>query len=163
MQTVLLSSRLHDRHRFDCGVAALNNYLKVMANQHSKKDSARTFVLEHDKEPGRIIGFYTLTMVTMDLSALPEALQKKYGQSIAAGLIARLAVDKQFKGRRLGEWLLVDALKKLLSASDEVGFPFVVVDAKQGMESFYQQYGFQPFLNESNRLFMTLADIRKSV
>jgi predicted GNAT family N-acyltransferase len=102
-------------------------------------------------------------MVTIDLSALPRQLQVKHQSATSAGLIARLAVDKNDKGRGIGEWLLADALKKLLSASEIVGFPLVVVDAKPGVEAFYQQYGFRPFVNQPSKLFMTVANIRKSL
>lgn len=162
MQTVQLSNTCHDRNRFDCGEEALNNYLKVIANQQSKKDNTRSFVLENPNDSAQIVGFYTLTMATIDLSAVPNKLQKKHSLSTSAGLIGRLAVDKRFKCQRLGEWLLIDALKKLLAGSDVVGFPLVVVDAKEGVEAFYKQYGFQCFLDESNRMFMTIADIRAS-
>jgi hypothetical protein len=36
-----------------------------------------------------------------------------------------MAVVKKYQGKGSGEWLFVDALKRLLSASNEVGFPFV--------------------------------------
>lgn len=37
MNTVLLDKAKHDRNRFNCGIEALNNYLKVMASQQAKK------------------------------------------------------------------------------------------------------------------------------
>jgi len=60
MITVQLDKNKHDRNYFDCGVEALNNYLKVMASQQSKKDNTRTFVLTDENKPERIIGYYTL-------------------------------------------------------------------------------------------------------
>jgi hypothetical protein len=39
-------------------------------------------------------------------------------------------VSKLAKGRGFGEWLLIDALTKLLAATDSVAFPVVLVDAK---------------------------------
>jgi len=76
--TVRLDKHKHLRKRFDCGVEALNNYLCMMANQQSRKDNSRTFVLEDDSNPTHIIGFYTLTMAPIDLSALPPSLQKLF-------------------------------------------------------------------------------------
>ena len=160
MQTVLLDKSRHDRQRFDCGVEPLNHYLKLMASQQARKDNTRTFVLEDRDQPQHIMGFYTLTMTRLDLSALPANLQKKHMSATSAGLIARLAVDRCYQGRRLGEWLLVDALKKLLQASDMVGFPLVVVDAKDGAKLFYEKYGFVEFADAGQKLFMTVADIR---
>ncbi|GGF63516.1 N-acetyltransferase [Alteromonas lipolytica] len=163
MNTVLLDKAKHDRNRFNCGVTALNNYLKVMASQQVKKDNTRTFVLEDDTDTSYIIGFYTLTMTPIDLKALPEKLQKKHQSSTSGGLIARLAIDERYKGKGFGEWLLVDALRKLLAASDSVAFPVVIVDAKDGAIQFYERYGFQVFKDAENKLFITIADVRASL
>lgn len=163
MNTVLLDKAKHDRNRFNCGVAGLNNYLKVMASQQAKKDNTRTFVLEDDNDSSDIIGFYTLTMTPIDLKALPDKLQKKHHPSTSGGLIARLAVDERYKGKGFGEWLLVDALRKLLTASDSVAFPVIIVDAKDGEKHFYERYGFQAFQDAEHKLFITIADIRASL
>ncbi len=133
-----------------------------MASQHSKRDNIRTFVLEDDKNPRVIIGYYTLTLATIDLTALPADLQKKHQNVHSASLIARLAVDKRYKGKGFGEWLFVDILKKLLHASDSVTFPLIVVDTKDGASGFYKKFGFVPFLDEMNRLFITVDSVRKS-
>ncbi|EIO4061221.1 GNAT family N-acetyltransferase [Vibrio vulnificus] len=163
MNTVLLDKAKHDRNRFNCGIEALNNYLKVMASQQAKKDNTRTFVLEDDSDNSHVIGFYTLTMTPIDLKALPDKLQKKHQSSTSGGLIARLAVDDRYKGKGFGEWLLIDALRKLLAASDSVAFPVVIVDAKDGAKHFYERYGFQVFEDAENKLFITIADVRASL
>ncbi len=163
MNTVLLDKAKHDRNRFNCGVDALNNYLKVMASQQAKKDNSRTFILEDENDNSHIIGFYTLTMTPIDLKTLPDKLQKKYQSSTSGGLIARLAIDDRYKGQGFGEWLLIDALRKLLAASDSVAFPVVIVDAKDGATHFYERYGFQAFQDAENKLFITIADVRASL
>ena len=162
MITVPLDKNKHDRKHFDCDVKALNNYLQMMANQQSNRDNTRTFILEDDKNSKFIIGYYTLAMMPMDLTSLPSNLQKKHQNSKSAGLIARLAVDRRYKGKGFGEWLLVDALKKLLNASDSVAFPLIVVDAKDGASDFYKKFGFLAFFDEDNKLFITVDNVRKS-
>ncbi|HRH90459.1 MAG TPA: GNAT family N-acetyltransferase [Agitococcus sp.] len=162
MKTVLLDKTKHNRNGFDCGIETLNNYLKVMASQQAKKDNTRTFVLEDAHNDAQIVGFYTLTMTPIDIKALPETLQKRHQSSNSGGLIARLAVDVRYKNQGFGEWLLIDALKKLLDVSDSVGFPLVIVDAKDGVKQFYQKYGFTAFNDAPNKLFITIADIRAS-
>ena len=163
MNTVLLDKAKHDRNQFNCGIEALNNYLKVMASQQAKKDNTRTFILEDDNDNSHIIGFYTLTMTQIDLKALPDKLRKKYQSSTSSGLIARLAVDDRYKGKGFGEWLLIDALRKLLAASESVAFPMVFVDAKDGAKHFYERFGFQSFKDEENKLFITISDVRASL
>ncbi|HKK32354.1 MAG TPA: GNAT family N-acetyltransferase [Desulfomicrobiaceae bacterium] len=160
MQTVHLDKRIHNRTRFDCKVEPLNNYLRLMAGQQSKRDNVRTFILEDHNNPAHIVGFYSLTMIALDLSSLPDGLRKKHHNAGTAGLIARLAVDKRYQGRRFGEWLMVDALLRLLHATDSVAFPLVIVDTKDGAAPFYQKFGFTPFPTLKNRLFMTIADVR---
>ncbi|WP_279143375.1 GNAT family N-acetyltransferase [Photobacterium phosphoreum] len=163
MNTVQSEKAKHDRNRFDCGITALNNYLKVMASQQAKKDNTRTFVLEDKQYPEHIIGYYTLTMTPIDIQDLPPKLQKKHHSVTSGGLIARLAVDHRYKGQGFGEWLLIDALRKLLMASETVAFPVVIVDAKDGAEDFYEKYGFTAFKDADNKLFITIADIRASI
>jgi GNAT superfamily N-acetyltransferase len=163
MLTVYLNKKSHNRSRFDCGVPALNNYLCIMAGQQAKRDNVRTFVLEDSGNSRYIVGFYSLTMIALDFSPLPATLQKKHHNAGAAGLIARLAVDKRYQGRGFGEWLLVDALTRLLRAAESVAFPVVVVDAKDGAARFYERFGFTPFGDLKTRLFMTMADIRISL
>lgn len=52
------------------------------------------------------------------------------------GLIVRLVVGEIDKGRGFGEWVLIDALAKLLAASDSVAFLVVIEDAKDGAKQF---------------------------
>jgi len=153
-------TKKHNRKSFDCGIEVLNNYLKMMASQHSLRDNNRTYDIEDTDN--KIMGFYTLAVVHVDLGLLPPSQQMKHPKSMQAGLIARLAVDKRYAQQGYGKWLLIDALMKLLNASKVVAFPMIVVYAKEGMEDFYAQFGFTPFKHEENKLFISVADIRKS-
>lgn len=163
MITVPLDKKKHKRNQFDCGVDVLNNHLRMMADQQSRKDNARTFVLLDENYPARIIAYYTLMMIPFDLHALPEKLQKKHKNSRTGGLIARLAVDKDYAGQGYGEWILVDALRQLCTASKTVAFPLIIVDAKDGVIEFYEKFGFTAFLDTPNKLFMTIADAQVSL
>jgi len=160
MQTVQLDKKRHNRKAFDCEIDALNDYLYSMANQQSLKDNTRTYVLENSENSSEIVGYYTLTMTTVELSKLPPKLQKKHFNNYSSALIARLAVDKRHKHKKIGSWLLIDALKRVLNASNIVAFPMVIVDAKDGVAKFYEKFGFSPFLNEKNKLYLPIATIR---
>ena len=163
MKTVLLDKKIHNRKGFNCGIDTLNNFLCVMASQQTLKDNTRTYVLEDARNTSQIIGYYTLTMTSLDLALLPVQLQKKHSNVHSAGLIARLAVDKHYFKQGYGEWLLIDSLRKLLQASDTVGFPLVIVDSKEGAIEFYKKFGFKCLLDMPSKLYMTIADIRKSL
>ena len=163
MKTVLLDKTKHDRNNFNCEITALNHYFKAMASQQAKKDNTRTFVLEDTTNNSQVIGFYTLTMTPIELRSLPSRLQKKHQSSTSGGLIARLGVDLKYKGQGFGEWLLIDALAKLLGASDSVAFPVIIVEAKDGSKHFYEKYGFTAFKDDESKLFITIADVRASL
>lgn len=154
MKTVLLDGKKHNRQTFDCGIAPLNHFLQKTANQQSLRDHGRTYVIEDGDD---IAGFYTLTMIRITLSDIPQALRKKHGSSQVAGLVARLAVDVHYQGRGYGGFLLYDALCRLYQAGNSIGFPLVLVDAKEGKASFYERYGFEPVAE--GRLFITLRTI----
>lgn len=162
MKTVPLNTKIHNRKLFDCGVDALNNYLQLMANQQDKRDNTRTFVLEDTNNKQLIIGYYTLTIVHIELATLPKKLQNRHKNNSNAALIARLAVDKKYQKQGFGEMLLVDALIRLIEANKLIPFPIVVVDAKEDAVEFYRNYGFIKFYDEKNRLFITMDSVRKS-
>jgi len=90
------------------------------------------------------------------------SLVKVKNSTIPVAIIGRLAIDKKYQHKGYGEWLLIDALKKLARASDIVGFSYIIVDAKDGTKKFYKKYGFSEFIDESNKLFITVKKVRKS-
>ena len=153
MNSVALDKNIHNRKEFDCGITELNNFLKLTANQQSNKDNSRTYVIEDKNDKSIIIGFYTLTMISVELNLLSNH---------GAGLVARLAVSKKYKNRGIGSWLVVDALSKLLNASENVGFAMIIVDAKDGKKSFYKKFGFQSFKDEENKMYISVRDVRRS-
>jgi GNAT superfamily N-acetyltransferase len=109
------------------------------------------------------VGYYALTMIPLELDKLPLKLQKKHQIARAGGLIVRLAVDPRYARQGFGEWLVIDALRKLLIASDVVAFPFITVDAKDGAAPFYEKLGFTPLQDSPKKLYMTIADVRLSL
>ena len=82
---------------------------------------------------------------------------------IGATLIGRLARDLVYKGKGVGELLLVDALQKSLYMSRNIASAAVVVDAKdEKAHQFYVDFGFIPFPDsKKKRLFLPMATIEK--
>ncbi|MEQ2026953.1 GNAT family N-acetyltransferase [Xenorhabdus szentirmaii] len=158
MKIVRLDKKQHIRSHFDCGEPALNNYLKAISGQHDKKDLSRTFVLVSSQNESQIKGFYSLALCTVELNELPENISKKYLSSLHCALIGRLAVSKQFQQQRLGEILLIDAIRKAIESSKSIPTPMIIVDAKNDVaKKFYINVGFQEFPQLSGRLFMPMA------
>ena len=161
MNIVALDPNLHNRRSFDCGNVALNRFFQDVAAQQMRKDSARTYVLTDNENPSEILGFFTITLINLELGRLPSNLQKKYSSVQSAGLLARLAVNKTHQGKNLGRVLLHRALMKLYQASEIVGFPLIFVDYKDGKADFYQKFGFLPLPEINNRLYLPIATLRK--
>lgn len=150
----------HSREGFTCGVGALDNYLRKQARQDLKKRVSATFVLTPDGKT--VAGYYTLSQYSVLLDEIPEAIARKLPKypQVPATLIGRLAVSSEFRGRGLGEFLLMDALKRCLDGSKQIASAAVLVDAKDdAARSFYKKYGFLELPGRLNRLFLPMATI----
>ena len=153
----------HDRSEFSCGVEPLDRYLRVQAGQDARKRVAAPFVLREGKS-NQVLGYYTLSALSIDVGAWPEDLAKKLPKYpvVPATLLGRLAVDTRLRGTGAGEHLLMDALRIALEASREVASVAVVVDAKdEGIVAFYRHYGFIRFADERRRLFLPMTVIER--
>lgn len=153
----LLDADRHDRSAFDCGEPALNDYLHKTARQHLQKGIANTYVLVRREEPRKILGFFTLSFLEVDLSEIPAGHGKKLPQShLPAAKLGRLAVDKSCQGYNHGRLLLVDAMRRVADAiRNAAGVVGLFVDAKNpGAAAFYRKFGFIPM--EDNPLSLML-------
>ena len=122
-------SRRHKRDNFDCGIDALDRYLKKQANQDIRRRIAASFVAVTEKNV--IVGYYTLSAFSINLPGLPADQIKKLPRYpvVPATLLGRLAVDLGYRGRRLGEFLLMDALaRSLWSLMPRMTMPWLSID-----------------------------------
>lgn len=149
----------HDRSSFSCGEASLDRYLQQQVNQDRKKDLSRCYVLVKDDHPTRILGYYTLSAFSVDLSALPPSAAKGVPYpSIPCVLIGRLAIHQGEQGKRLGEVLLSAVVEHSLHLKESLGIRLVVVDAlHEKAAQFYERYGFQRFPGTELKLFLPLT------
>lgn len=158
---IALLSREFDRKAFDCGIAALNDFLKTSAFQNQEKRASRTFVLYEPTNPKVILGYYSLSAGQIDLESLPEAQRKRLPKHpVPVARIRRLAVSAASKRQGYGKLLLADALKRIKTLSQDMGIYATVVDAKNSEAvSFYEKYGFIRYADQPMVLFMPVASI----
>ena len=152
----------HDRAAFSCGNKYLDRYLKETARQDARRLIAAPFVVVSKTNPQTILGYYTLSSFGIALGDLPANIVKKLPAYpiVPATLLGRLAVDQTHHGRGLGADLLIDALRRAFAQSSQIAAYAVVVDAiDQNAISFYKNYGFLPFPDNSNRLFLPMKTI----
>ena len=155
--------KLQDRSSFDCEVEPLNDYLKKYALQNQKKDAARTYVLAD--EENQIIGYYTLVFGSVSIEETTPEISVGLGKyPIPIILLARLAIDKNQKGKGLGKALIKDALLRAVRASEIAGLRAFLVHAKdESAKAFYQKLGFEASPHNEFHLFLKMSDIRASL
>lgn len=156
----LLEAR-HGRETFDCGNAALNEFLRRYAGQQQRRGFGKTYVVLADNEVD-IVGFVTVSVGQVESRALPS--QPKLPRHPAPMLrIGRLAVDKRAQGKGIGQELLAFALHLALEFAERVGLYAVVVDAKDAPTAeFYRRLHFEPTLDDALCLFLPLSRLART-
>jgi GNAT superfamily N-acetyltransferase len=154
----------HQRGAFECGESSLDDYIQRYVTQDAKRSLTRAFVLTGGgAEPARVLGYYTLSATNIACERFPAQQAKKLPRyPIPAVLLGRLAVDRSVQGKGLGEYLLVDALKRVAAASMTIGVHAVMVDAlHHAAAAFYAAYGFVPLADSKLTMFLPLDTARQ--
>jgi hypothetical protein len=156
--TVPLNSS-HNKENFSCGKPLLDSYLHKQAKQDVKRRLSACFILPDGNE---VKGYYTLSSASIERKLLPEEIIKKLPPSyndLPVILLGRLAISNNYQGQRLGEMILLDALKRSYAVSKEVGSMAVVVDPLDDAATrFYEKYDFI-LLPDSGKMFLPMATI----
>jgi predicted N-acetyltransferase YhbS len=141
MVAVQLLGAEHRREGFDCGDAALNDFLLRQAGQQQRRGFGKTYVALAD-DGVSVIGFVTVSAGQVATSALSsQAKLPRYPAPVLR--IGRLAVDACYQGKGVGQDLLAFALRLAVEFSQRVGLYAVVVDAKHDQaKAFYVKLGF---------------------
>ena len=153
----------HDRTAFDCGQPSLSDWIKRYAGQYEKRDLARTYVAVRPGQP-HILGYYAISNCQIRHEALPAARSKGLPRylEIPAALIGQLAVDKTVQGQGLGDFLLVDALRRIQHLADQIAILAVVVEAiDDRARAYYRHKGFEELLDDPRHLFMAMKVVRQ--
>lgn len=157
-------TKQHDRAAFRCASAPLNTYLQQIARKDAERHVAAAFVMVDEASPATIVGYYTLSAFAVDVTELPEAMQRKLPRypRLPATLLGRLARDERFPGT--GSLLLMDALARALQKSAEIASLAVVADAKdEAALTFYRKFGFTQLGSDPNRVFLPMGTIAELV
>lgn len=161
MRKIEILDRHHHRGDFDCGVAALNEYLAKIAQQHNQKGLSRTFVMVDEAMPKSIIGFFTLALCEINRNLLPDEIAKKMpNHGLPAVKLARLAVAKFHQNKGVGKVLLIEAFTRAHLIHDTVGSVALFGDAKDDNAAlFYQKHGFIPLLSHPLQLYIPFGSL----
>ncbi|MGB5943242.1 MAG: GNAT family N-acetyltransferase [Leeuwenhoekiella sp.] len=154
----------HNRKNFRCEEQSLTDYIQKQVSQDVKKRLAICFVaIDTDNN---VVGYYTLTSESLGREQIPENYLKKVPKNYNAPviLLGRLARDIREKGSGLGEHLLLDALFRAFTLSEEsIGAMAVIVDPiNENAVKFYGKYGFEQ-LPDSEKMFLPMNTIKQIV
>lgn len=156
---------------FSCGNHALDDYFARHAVANDAAGVGRTYVLRRGAADAfglpAVLGFYTLSMAVAaaeQVARFVGAPLPKYAMPVA--LVGRLAVDTRAQRQRVGERLLLDALRRVFAAADIVGCIGVIVDAKDHRaERFYASYDFSTLEDTGwpRRMFLPIGTVRAAL
>ncbi len=152
-------SRKHDRKVFDCGDAAMNDFLRRYARQSHDRGGAKTILAIDDADNKTILGFYSLAPGALAYAETPEMMRRGLAQHDVPGFrLARIATHVRLQGQGLGGQLFAAAARRCLRASAEVGGVVLIIDAKNERAArWYAGYGAVPLNNKPLTLVISLA------
>lgn len=144
---------------FDCGNAALNQFLLRYALVNQKANSAQTYVC---CQGDGVAGFYSLAVGSVDPDAAPSRAMKGLARHpVPVMILARLAVDQEPQRKGLGQALLKDALLRTAQAADIAGIRCLLVHAKDdAARHWYESWEFEPSPTDPYHLFLMLKDLK---
>ncbi len=151
MIDIRLLAKNDDTSTFDCGDVALNQYFKQYAKQNQFKHYiGSTYVALWE---GKIVGYVSVSSSSMRADVLSDSVAKKLpNYPLPILRLTRLAVDTQYQTQGIGKVLLKFVLKLTLKQKENFGCFGLVVDAKEGSVSFYEEFGFVMFDVEAGAL-----------
>ncbi|MBI4875107.1 MAG: GNAT family N-acetyltransferase [Acidobacteria bacterium] len=155
------AGKRHDREAFDCGDAALNEFLRRYARKSHEMGGAKTFLAIDDAGNKTILGYYSLSPASTAYARTPELVRRGLARhDVPAFRLARLAVDLKVQGLGLGGQLLMSAGRRCLLASAEVGGVAMLIDARnERVAAWYASYGALPLLDSQLSLLLPLATV----
>ena len=161
---IFILDKTHNRKAFECEEQQSTDYIKKQVSQDIKKKLAVCFVaIDNDNN---VIGYYTLSSESLGREQIPDKYLKKVPQNYNAPviLLGRLARNITAKGTGLGEHLLLDALFRAFTLSEEsIGAMAVIVDPmNQFAIKFYEKYGFEQ-LPDSEKMFLPMSTIKQII
>jgi len=155
----------HDGEAFDCGEAALNEFLQRYARKSHEKGGAKTFLAIDDANSKTVLGYYSLSPASIAYTRTPELIRRGLARyDVPAFRLTRLAVDLKVQGKGLGGQLLLSAGKRCLLASAEVGGVAILIDAKNDrVAAWYASYGALPLLDAPLSLVLPLTTVEPAL
>ncbi len=154
---VLLDST-HDISTFECGDAALDEWLGRRALRNQRDGSSRTWVATNGS---RVVAFYASSTAVLARTDATKRAARNQPDPLPAMLLGRLAVDGEHQGQGLAAALLKHFMLKAIEVAEITGLRLVLVHAKdEKAASFYRHFGFESSPIDDLTLILLLKDLR---
>ncbi len=152
-------SASHCLDEFTCGEAVLDNWLKRRAMANQMSGASRTFVVADQEH--RIFGYYAMAAGAVSHQMATSSVRRNMPDPVPVMVLARLAVDTQAQGIKLGASLLQDAVKRAVAVSHNTGVRALLVHAiNDRAKQFYEYYGFQVSPAHPMTLMLRLNNVK---
>jgi ribosomal protein S18 acetylase RimI-like enzyme len=154
-------SAQYDRSAFSCGHDSLDEFLKNYAGQNQKSGVSRTFIVRRPDEQ-LVIGYYSISAGSVVFDNLSEQHRKRLPRyPVPVAHLGRLAVDRTAQGQGLGEYLLIDAFRRIQIAAESIGIHAIeVVAIDDAAKRFYLKYGFTELRDDPHHLYMSMKMVK---
>ena len=152
---------------FDCGSPAQTRWLIEHAQQAHRAGLSRVFVVRALAHPDRrVVGYYALAAGSVaPADATPRLMQGagRYHQPVV--ILARLGVDQTVQGVGLGRALVVDALRRIATASEVIGVRALLIHCESdAARDFYLRLAkFEPSPTDPMHLLLLMKDLRRAL
>ena len=132
--------KTHVTDDFTSGADELDEWLKDYAWVNHRSGNARVFVATRGN---RVVGYYALATAGVEKAEAPDQITNGgVPNQIPCLLLARLAVDVSEQNRKVGKGLLVDAIRRAIRVSEDVGVRALLIHARdERARSFYEHQG----------------------
>jgi GNAT superfamily N-acetyltransferase len=150
----------HDLSEFECGEPSLDHWLRQRALQNEESGASRTYVVCAGQQ---VVGYYALAVGAVAHAEAPGRVRRNVPDPVPVMIIGRLAVHKDFQGRKIGPGLLRDAVLRTLQAANIAGVRAILVHAiSEQARGFYEDCGFIASPMDPMTLMITVVEAAKA-
>jgi len=150
----------HDLLKFECGEPTLDDWLRRRALSNEESGASRTYLVCVGEQ---VVGYYALAVGAVTHAEAPGRVRRNMSDPVPVMIIGRLAVHKDFQGRKIGPALLRDAVLRTLQAAEIAGVRAILVHAiSERARQFYEDCGFTPSPMDPMTLMITVAEAGKA-
>jgi len=149
----------HDLSLFDCGVPALDNWLRQRALKGEQSGASRSYVVCIGQ---RVVGFYCLANGAITHTQASGNIRRNMPDPIPVMVIGRMAVDQYWQNSGIGRALIRDAIQRTVQAAALAGIRAILVHAMSEPACvFYEQCGFHRSPVEPMTLMLSIIEAHR--